>query len=99
MSFTLPNLVTSCTSRLNKPTDLVRVKNFIAQTPNLGPASEAFKNAIETIETNIRWTDINLSAINKWLTELAPRKLQEQKQLRKAAKSPSNKENINNFLF
>lgn len=70
VSFTLANLVTSCTSRLNKQTDLNRVENFVKQTSNLGPAAEAFKNAIETIQTNIRWTQMNLKPIREWLAAL-----------------------------
>ena len=68
-SFTLPNLVTSCTSRLNKDHDLARVEDFVRRTPNLGVTTDAFRNAIETIKTNIRWTKKNLQPIFQWLQD------------------------------
>lgn len=37
------------------------------RTPNQGSASDAFKNAIETVKTNIRWTQKNLDSIFNWL--------------------------------
>lgn len=67
VSYTLPNLVTTVTSQLNKEIDLARVEDFIRRTPNLGVTTEAFKNAIETIKTNIRWTQKNLKTIQDWL--------------------------------
>lgn len=67
ISLALSNLVTSCTSRLNKKFDLDRVECFIKRTPNLGNAAEAFQNALETIQTNIRWTQKNMQPIFDWL--------------------------------
>ena len=60
-------MVTTVTSQLNKEIDLARVEDFIRRTPNLGVTTEAFKNAIETIKTNIRWTQKNLKTIQDWL--------------------------------
>ncbi len=49
--------------------DLARVQNFVGRTSNLGVAADAFKSAIETIRTNVRWTQKNVKSIYTWLQE------------------------------
>ena len=69
VSFTLPSLVDSTTSRLYTLNDLNRVRNFISRTQNLGVATEAFQQALENINNNIRWYEKNLKPILNWLEE------------------------------
>ena len=67
VAFTLSRLVESVTSNLNTKYQLNRVEDFIKRTPNLGIASDAFKQSLENIKTNIRWIETNKNNINTWL--------------------------------
>ena len=69
VSFTLGNLVTSLLSGYNSESDLQKVIDFIQQNPEQGVASDAFKESIETIKTNIRWMKNNFEIISQFLEE------------------------------
>lgn len=68
-SFTLPSLIESITSRLSSNYHLQRIQDFIKKTPNLGVTEDAFEQAIENININIRWLITNLKPIVDWLDE------------------------------
>ena len=70
MSFTLPNIIKVVTGKMNKKSDLARVQSFIERHPKLGVASEAFQQALENINTNIRWMDKNYKKIDDWLQSI-----------------------------
>jgi len=66
----LPNLVTGVTQRLSTKLELQRVQDFIARNQNnLGGATEAFSQALENINTNMRWKEKNLQLVHEWLSE------------------------------
>jgi hypothetical protein len=65
----LPSLVEASLSKLNTKNDLKRVENFIKSHPNLGVATAAFQNGLETIKTNIRWLETNLESLKKWFQD------------------------------
>ena len=67
VAFTLADLVESVTSDLNTVYQLNRVQDFIKKHPNLGVATDAFKQATENIRTNIRWIETNKLKIHDWL--------------------------------
>ena len=70
MAFTLPNLVTGVTQRLSTKLELQRVQDFIGRNQNnLGVATEAFSQALENINTNMRWKEKNLQLVHEWLSE------------------------------
>ena len=57
------------TSKLNRDIDLKRVKQFInANSNSFNPVvTEAFKQTIENININIRWTDLNMNKLKETL--------------------------------
>ena len=59
--------MTGVTQRLNTKYQLKRVQDFIDRTPELGVAKEAFAQALENINTNIRWRETNLEPVTQWL--------------------------------
>ena len=63
--FTLPNLVETALNKLTTRNDLKRVETFIATHSDLGIARGAFKNGLETINTNVRWVEKNLDSLKK----------------------------------
>ena len=62
------------TQRLSTKLELQRVNDFIARNKNnLGLASDAFSQALENINTNIRWIEKNLQSVHEWLnTQINP---------------------------
>ena len=69
MSFTLPTLVSNVFNRLNSQFELKKVEDFIKRHPNLAVAKNAFSQALENINTNIRWMDKYFTKIDNWLIE------------------------------
>jgi hypothetical protein len=55
ISFTLANLITRVFSNLNTDEDLQRMKKFNLDHPNLGTASNVFKELFETVQTNSKY--------------------------------------------
>jgi hypothetical protein len=70
VAFTLPSLIESITKRLNTNYDLKRVNSFLESEKYLGSAADAFKQAIETISTNIRWMNKYSISIQNWLSNV-----------------------------
>ncbi|CAF0920546.1 unnamed protein product [Brachionus calyciflorus] len=68
-SFTLPTLIDSIIKTLNSNYYLKRLDDFIERAQDLGVAADAFKQAIEKINTNIRWKEKNLDSIHNWLKD------------------------------
>lgn len=69
-STNLPNLVLSITNSISTLEGLQEVENFIKTTPNLGNAADAFNQAVENINLNIRWRSRNFPLIDAWLKRL-----------------------------
>ncbi len=69
VSFTLGNLVTNLLSTFNTQSDLQKVLDFIQQNPDQGVATDAFRESIETISTNMRWMKTNFDTIAQFLEE------------------------------
>ena len=55
--------MTSLLSTFNTQSDLQKVLDFMQQNPDQGVATDAFKESIETINTNIRWMKTNFDSI------------------------------------
>jgi hypothetical protein len=69
MVFTLSEIVKSALANFNTQFDLRRVEAFVNENKNnLGTAADSFKSSIETIKTNIRWTEKNMKPIAEFLT-------------------------------
>ena len=45
------------------------MKEFFAKYPEAGAGSRARKQALETVENNIRWLDRHRAAIFEWLLQ------------------------------
>lgn len=56
-------------SEYNTQSELQRVMDFMQQNPDQGVATDAFRESIETINTNIRWMRTNFDNIAKFLEE------------------------------
>jgi hypothetical protein len=65
----LGNLVTSLLSTFNTQSDLQKVLDFIQENPDQGVATDAFRESIETISTNMRWMKTNFDTIAQFLEE------------------------------
>ena len=62
--FTLNNLVVSLLSSLNTANDLEKINNFIQNGQNdMGMTISSFQEAIEELNTNIRWMNRNFHLI------------------------------------
>jgi len=61
--------VTSLLSTFNTQSDLQKVLDFMQQNPDQGVATDAFKESIETINTNIRWMKTNFDSIAQFLED------------------------------
>ena len=59
--------MSSVTKNLKTKADLRRVQSFIENHSNLGVTIESFKQALENINSNIRWMKNNYEKIEKWL--------------------------------
>lgn len=64
--YTLPNMVNVVLNKLNSQKDLERVEHFM-RTNELGIASRAFEESLDTIKANKKWMEKNLNLILKWL--------------------------------
>lgn len=66
----LSRLVTSVTRKLNTKKGLEDIKEFIEKHPEgttTGIATAAFKEAIETVTSNVRWMKDNKESVVSWL--------------------------------
>ena len=70
ISFTLPTVVTRVFSKLNTKFDLTKMRDFKVSHPNLGIANNVYNEALETVESNVRWMETNLESITDFLTNL-----------------------------
>ena len=61
--------MTSLLSTFNTQSDLQKVLDFMQQNPDQGVATDAFKESIETINTNIRWMKTNFDSIAQFLED------------------------------
>ena len=61
--------MTSLLSTFNTQSDLQNVLDFMQQNPDQGVATDAFKESIETINTNIRWMKTNFDSIAQFLED------------------------------
>ena len=69
--FTLNNLVVECFSGLNSKYDLDKIESFILNDSiDLGMTMGSFRQAIEQIQTNIRWMNMNFNLITNWLAKI-----------------------------
>lgn len=69
VSFTLGNLVTSLLRNFNTEYELLKVQDFLIKHPDQGVATNAFKQSVETISSNIRWMNRNAESLSQWLGE------------------------------
>ena len=53
---------------MNTEYELNLVKKFLIDHRNLGSAAKAFDQALENIETNIRWVETNFNDVLEWLS-------------------------------
>ncbi|CAF0815629.1 unnamed protein product [Brachionus calyciflorus] len=67
ISFTLANLVKNVLANMNTEFDMKNLDLFQKQHPNLGIASNAFKESLETVSLNKRWMDKYFESISQWL--------------------------------
>lgn len=70
ISFTLPTVVTRVFSKLNTKFDLTKMRDFKVSHPNLGIANNVYNEALETVESNVRWMETNLESITDFLANL-----------------------------
>lgn len=69
VSFTLPRLVESVTSKLNTRYHLEKIQRFIRDHPSAvtGVTTSAFNEAQETVGINVRWAETNFKPVVEWL--------------------------------
>ena len=70
ISFTLPTVVTRVFSKLNNKFDLTKMRDFKVSHPNLGIANNVYNEALESVESNVRWMETNLKSITDFLANL-----------------------------
>ena len=46
------------------------MRDFKVSHPNLGIANNVYNEALETVESNVRWMETNLKSINDFLANL-----------------------------
>ena len=69
VSFTLPTLIGNVFNKLNTPFELKKLEDFMKRHPNLAVAKNSFYQALENINTNIRWMSQYFENIEAWLDE------------------------------
>ncbi|XP_062985643.1 endoplasmic reticulum aminopeptidase 1 [Elgaria multicarinata webbii] len=66
-SHSIAHMVTGVTNRCSTKAQLAEVKDYFNSLDEKSSQLRAVQQAIETIEENIQWMDVNLEKIKKWL--------------------------------
>eukprot|EP00058_Branchiostoma_floridae_P026835 XP_002612326.1 hypothetical protein BRAFLDRAFT_122509 [Branchiostoma floridae] len=66
-SFTMTGIVEDVTSQFSTQEDLDELETFLAAHPNQGTATQAFSQAVENTQANIRWRRDNEDKLRTWL--------------------------------
>ncbi|XP_053379505.1 aminopeptidase N-like isoform X2 [Mercenaria mercenaria] len=69
--FLLSSLVSGVTRPFTTAGQLRELEQFIAVTPNLGPAEQAFKQAVEATKSNMLWLTEHQTTVELWLADMA----------------------------
>lgn len=69
--FLLSNLVDGVTVAFTTTKQLQDLEEFIASTGDLGPAEQAFRQAIEATKLNIRWLTEHQATVGNWSLDMA----------------------------
>lgn len=65
----LGRMIPTITSRFTSKTSLEEMHSFFAKYPNAGAGATARIQALETVENNIKWLEVNQLPIEQWLQE------------------------------
>ncbi|KAH3881112.1 hypothetical protein DPMN_005034 [Dreissena polymorpha] len=68
--FSFTNLISGLTQSFNKETQLKQLHQFLEEHPDMGTGNRAFRMAIETTESNIRWMADNQKTVSDWLKKV-----------------------------
>ncbi|CAH2300766.1 glutamyl aminopeptidase [Pelobates cultripes] len=63
----LGRIVTRISGTFNTPVQLWQMENFFARYPNAGAGETPRKQALETVNNNIAWIEMNKDGIKSWL--------------------------------
>ncbi|XP_066290306.1 aminopeptidase N-like [Branchiostoma lanceolatum] len=66
-SFTMTGIVEDVTRQFSTQEDLDELETFLAAHPNQGTATQAFSQAVENTQANIRWRRDNEDKLRAWL--------------------------------
>ncbi|XP_060589330.1 aminopeptidase N-like isoform X2 [Ruditapes philippinarum] len=69
--FLLSSLVSGVTEPFTTTEQLRDLEQFIAETPDLGPAEQTFKQAVEATKSKILWLTENQVTVENWITEMS----------------------------
>ena len=72
-SFTLPNIVKRITGGFSTEYRLQQLRDFMQEHPDQASAKRAFKQAVETTQTNIDWLSKNFDKVAEWLQKEGPK--------------------------
>ncbi|KAH8409850.1 hypothetical protein KR222_009892 [Zaprionus bogoriensis] len=63
----LGNLIPTITARFASQTKLEEMQQFFTKYPEAGAGTAARQRALETVKANIKWLELNKSAVGTWL--------------------------------
>lgn len=65
----LGRMIPTITSRFTTKSELKEIQDFFAANPDAGAGANARIQALETVENNIKWLEINQDPIGVWLNQ------------------------------